>query len=155
MSTATTTAVHVRWMIRRDLERVLAIENDSFEFPWREDDFVWCLKHRNNIGMVAEHGERIMGFVMYELAKTHLRILNFAVDSRFRRQGVGTVMIDKLKAKLYEQRRNRLLLEVRDSNLPGQLFFRSQGFRAVNVLRGYYPDTEDDAYAFAFRLEGR
>lgn len=26
-------AVHIRWMIRRDMEDVLEIENSSFEFP--------------------------------------------------------------------------------------------------------------------------
>ena len=26
--------VHIRWMIRRDMEEVLNIEQASFEFPW-------------------------------------------------------------------------------------------------------------------------
>ena len=29
--------VHIRWMIRRDMPEVLAIEEDSFEFPWSEE----------------------------------------------------------------------------------------------------------------------
>ncbi len=28
--------VHIRWMIRRDMPEVLAIEDESFEFPWLE-----------------------------------------------------------------------------------------------------------------------
>src|SRR5438046_713436 len=31
--------VHIRWMIRRDMPAVLAIEQECFEFPWYEADF--------------------------------------------------------------------------------------------------------------------
>ena len=92
--------VHIRWMIRRDMPEVLAIENDSFEFPWCEDDFLRCLRQRNCIGMVAEHDDRVVGFMIYELHKARLHILNFAVGTRFRRLGVGTQMIEKLVGKL-------------------------------------------------------
>ena len=74
--------VHIRWMIRRDMPEVLDIENRSFEFAWTEEDFIRCLRQRNCIGMVAEHDERVVGFMIYELHKNRLHILNFAVHSR-------------------------------------------------------------------------
>ncbi len=70
---------HIRWMIRRDMAEVLEIESEGFEFPWREEDFIRCLRQRNCIGMVAEHAERVVGFMIYELHKTRLHLLNFAV----------------------------------------------------------------------------
>ncbi len=81
--------VHIRWMIRRDMPSVLAIEQECFEFPWYEDDFVRCLRQRNCIGMVAEASERVVGFMIYELHKHRLHVLNFAVHEHFRRRGVG------------------------------------------------------------------
>ena len=54
--------VHIRWMIRRDMPEVLAIEHASFEFPWCEEEFLRVLRQRNCIGMVAEYGERVVGF---------------------------------------------------------------------------------------------
>jgi [ribosomal protein S18]-alanine N-acetyltransferase len=144
--------VHIRWMIRRDMPASLAIEADSFEFPWCENDFLRCLRQRNCIGMVAEQNERIVGFMIYELHKTRLHILNFAVSSRYRRSGVGTQMVTKLIGKLSTQRRNRILLEIRETNLAAQLFFRSCGFRAVSVLRDFYEDTPEDAYLMQYRF---
>lgn len=44
--------VHIRWMIRRDMQEVLEIEKSGFEFPWSEEDFIRCLRQRNCIGMV-------------------------------------------------------------------------------------------------------
>ncbi len=117
--------VHIRWMIRRDMPEVLAVESDSFEFPWCEDDFLRCLRQRNCIGMVAEHQDSIVGFMIYELHKSRLHILNFAVAARYHRHGVATQMATKLIGKLSTQRRNRILLEVRETNLAAQLFFRA------------------------------
>ncbi len=109
--------VHIRWMIRRDMAEVLEIENGGFEFPWSEDDFIRCLRQRNCIGMVAEHAEHVVGFMIYELHKTRLHLLNLAVGNHYRRRGVGVQMLSKLIAKLSMQRRTRVLLEVRETNL--------------------------------------
>ena len=143
--------VHIRWMIRRDMAEVLDIERESFEFPWYEEDFIRCLRQRNCIGMVAEHGERVVGFMIYELHKTRLHILNFAVAEEFRGRDVGRQMADKLISKLSSQRRTRITLEVRETNLPAQLFFKQLGFRATSVLRSYYDDSPEDAYLMQYR----
>ena len=144
--------VHIRWMIRRDMPEVLAIEAGSFEFPWLEEDFIRCLRQRNCIGMVAEHEDRVVGFMIYELNKNRIQVLNFATAPEHRRQGVGTQMVAKLIGKLSAQRRNRIALEVRETNLAAQLFFRDSGFRAVSVLRGFYEDTPEDAYLMQYRF---
>jgi ribosomal-protein-alanine N-acetyltransferase len=143
--------VHIRWMIRRDMPEVLAIERQNFEFAWSDEEFVRCLRQRNCIGMVAEHEDRVVGFMIYELHKTRIHVLNFAVGGEFQRRGVGSQMVAKLIAKLSTQRRSRITLEVRETNLPAQLFFRENGFRAVAVLHGFYDDTPEDAYLMQYR----
>jgi ribosomal-protein-alanine N-acetyltransferase len=145
------TSVHIRWMIRRDMPEVLEIENHSFEFPWSEEEFIRCLRQRNCVGMVADRDDRVAGFMIYELHKTRLHILNFAVSPQYRRQRIGQRMVAKLAGKLSPERRTRIMLEVRETNLAAQLFFRRQNFRAVSVLRHYYEDTPEDAYVMQYR----
>ena len=144
--------VHIRWMIRRDMPEVLQTEQESFEFAWTEEDFLRCLRQRNCIGMVAEQGEKVVGFMIYELHKNKLHILNFAVQPSCRRLGVGAQMTAKLVSKLSSHRRTRITLEVRETNLGAQLFFRGQNFRAVRVLRGFYDDSGEDAFLMQYRL---
>ena len=146
--------VHIRWMIRRDMPEVLDTEEESFEFPWLEEDFIRCLRQRNCIGMVAEYEDRVVGFMIYELHKNRIHVLNFAVAADYCRRGVGSQMVAKLTAKLSSQRRSRIILEVRETNLAAQLFFRENGFRAVSVLRAYYEDTPEDAYLMQYRYRG-
>ena len=145
--------VHVRWMIRRDMPEVIAIERDSFEFPWAEDDFTRCLRQRNCIGMVAEMADSVVAFMIYELHRSKLHVLNFAVLRSHRRLGIGTRMMEKLIGKLTPERRGRILLEVRETNLPAQLFFRSLGFRATSVLKDFYQDSTEDAYLMQLHSE--
>ncbi len=144
--------VQVRWMIRRDMADVLKIEQESFEFPWNEEDFLCCLRQRNCIGMVAELEGRVIGFMIYELFQDRMHVMSFAVSAQYRRSGIGTQMIEKLINKLSQQRRTSITLEVRETNLPAQLFFQKQGFRATSVLRDYYEDTSEDAYAMEYLL---
>ena len=146
--------VHIRWMIRRDMAEVLAAEQQSFDYSWTEEDFLRCLRQRNCIGMVAEQGEKVVGFMIYELHKSKLHILNFAVHPGCRRGGVGSQMVAKLISKLSSHRRTKITLEVRETNLAAQLFFRAQGFLAVRVLRAYYEDSGEDAFLMQYQLAG-
>ena len=144
--------VHIRWMIRRDMAEVLQAEQLSFEYAWTEEDFLRCLRQRNCIGMVAEHGEKVVGFMIYELHKNKLHILNFAVHPAWRRMAIGGQMVAKLISKLSSHRRTRITLEVRETNLAAQLFFHRQDFKAVRVLRSFYEDSGEDAFLMAYRF---
>jgi ribosomal-protein-alanine N-acetyltransferase len=145
--------VHIRWMIRRDMTEVLSIENQSFDYPWCEEEFLRVLRQRNCIGMVAEYGEQVVGFMIYELHKTKLQVLNFAVAPEFRRADIGRQMVAKLVGKLSSHRRTRIMLHVRETNLPAQLFFRIQGFRATEVAREHFEDTGEDAYLMQYLFD--
>lgn len=144
--------VHIRWMIRRDMPEVVDIEFTSFDSPWGEEDFVRCLRQRNCIGMVAEHEGQVVGFMIYELHKTRIHVLNFAVHDEFRRMSIGRQMCGKLIGKLSSQRRNRISLEVSERNLDAQLFFREIGFRASKVLRDFWDGV--DAYLMTYHYKG-
>src|SRR5262245_8877209 len=138
-------------MIRRDMPEVMRTERASFEYSWTEDDFLRCLRQRNCIGMVAERGDAIVGFMIYELHRTRLHVLNFAVHPAARRGGIGGLMIDKLVYKLVSHRRERIALAVRERNLTAQMFFRAHGFSATKLLRNYYEDSGEDAYQMELR----
>lgn len=145
--------VHIRWMIRRDMPEVLEIENESFEFPWSEEDFIRFMRQRNVVCMAAEYDEQVVGFVMYELHRKRLHVLNFAVWPDLRRQGVGRQMVDKLKTKLSPMRRRHLLIKIRDSNLDAHLFFRRMGFEAIEVLHDSFDDSDEDAYLMDYEIQ--
>lgn len=143
--------LHIRWLMRRDMPAVLRIEAASFREPWTEDKFINCLRQRNVIGMVAEHQDSIIGYMMYELHRDRLHLLAIVVHPDFRRQGNGTAMLAKLIEKVKgRQDRAKITTTVSEINLDAQLFLKKHGFRATEVFKDYYCPGED-AYFFVCR----
>jgi ribosomal-protein-alanine N-acetyltransferase len=139
----------IAWTCRRDLPQMLAIEDDSFHEPWSEDEFTEQLRQKNVIAICAHAGGRIVGYVIYELHSRLLRVINLAVALEFRRNGIGTKLVNHLKEKIGG--RNRITAEVSERNTASHLFFRAVGFRATQVLHDWYANVDDDAYLFEFR----
>lgn len=117
--------VHVRWMIRRDMDEVLAIDAKN-GLQWTEEDFLRNLRQRNCIGMVAELGDEVVGYMIYDLHKWNLDILNLAVKRQ--NEGVGTELIARLASKLSSHRRTAITLTVNETNLNALRFLQRKGF---------------------------
>lgn len=145
--------VHIRWMIGRDMPEVLDIENHASESPWSEDDFSTALRQLNIIGTVAEYDYQVVGFVVYELHKSRLQLINVAVHQDLQRQGIGRQIVEHIKNKPAVARRSLVMLDVRETNLTAQRFFRAMGFKAVSILRDFYRDTTEDAYLMQCRVQ--
>ena len=142
---------YIRWLIRRDMPEILAIENQSFDDPWTEDQWLACIRERNHIGMVAERNGVIVGYMAYALESRKLVLLNLAVRTEFRRSGVGMSMIQKLRSKLHPQRRRMLVANVAETNLQAQLFMRACGLTAVRIEKEFFMCSDltfQDAYRF-------
>ena len=151
---------HIRWAVRRDLALMLAIESESFsqEGMWTEADFMSALRQRNTAACVAEHDGQVVGFAVYELHRDRLHILNIAVNQKFRRRRVGTQLIQQLVKKLSPVMRKEIRLEVRETNLVAQQFFRAKGFKASKILKKFYAEqigVDDDAYQMQYWLDSR
>lgn len=146
---------HLRWMLRQDLPAVVAIESDSFDFPWSEEEFIRCLRHRTSFGLVAEHSERVVGYALYEVRPQSVWVLNLAVHPHYRRQGIGRQLLSKLLGNLNSYRRRTLRGMVVETNLPAQLFLRSAGLKAIRLKPRPYEETEYDGYVFEYRTGGK
>lgn len=143
---------NIRWCIRRDIFEVLEIEKQGFANPWSEDELLSCLRNRNCIAMVAEIGEKVVGYMIYELEKTRLNLIKLAVHSGYRRRGVGSDMILKLIGKLSGHRRPILSVTLRETNLGAQLFFKRLGLKAIRVVKNHFDDSGEDAYEMCYAL---
>lgn len=157
--TGSAAAIRTRWMIGADMPAVMSIEFASFtSFTswWSEEDFRRALRQRNIVGLVALCGFDVVGYMVYELHKSRFSIVNLAVHPDWRRRKIATQMVDGLRNRLSSNRfdRRRITLEIRERNLPGQLFFRSLGFKAITILPEFYDvgygGRAEDAYLMQY-----
>jgi ribosomal-protein-alanine N-acetyltransferase len=119
--------IYVRWLIRRDMPEVLAIENE-LPSPATEKEIIDCIRQRTMIGMVVEYEGLVVGYMIYELLKEKLRIHQLAVAKSHRRKGCGTALVQKIIRKLGDKNRTSIDIQVSDGNFELIGFLKSLGF---------------------------
>lgn len=102
--------------------------------------------------MVAENGQDVVGYMIYELHKKKLELIKLAVAPGFQRKGVGTQLLKKIQSKLSGYRRTRVGTYINEQNLPAQLFFKANNWVATRVERDFYQENDDSAIRFLYKL---
>ena len=153
--------VKIRWMRRADIDDVVSIEEAcDFDYPWSRQEFVTCLRRRGCINVVAERNKETVGYLVYAVTEDldteekRLDVLNFAVAPKKQRRSIGTQMADKLKEKMHQNHAASIEFLIHAENLGAQLFLKSQGFRAVELVSDYTDETmevEEEVYVMQYR----
>ncbi len=142
--------IELRELVGGDLDRVAAIERDTFADPWSRKSFAGMLgqKHITAIAAVDDLGA-LVGYAMGSVAADEGEVLNIAVAKEARGAGIGRRLLDALLARLREAGAESFYLEVRRSNEPAIALYRSAGFRPLGVRPAYYTSPREDALTMA------
>lgn len=146
--------VHFAPILPEHLHWVIDVERRSFPQPWKTADFNRALRTCGVVGLIAYRvscPSENLGYVVFRSGEWNTHVWNLAVAPEHRRSGVGRGMIELLRRDLRPSGRSLIRVEVRESNLAGQLFFRALRFRAVRVIRAPYDEIDEDAYRFVYR----
>lgn len=142
-----------RWLLKPDLYEIAAIEYRNFEYPWTEREFNERLSDKHCSGLVVEEDNQIVGYVVYSFHGPTVEIENLSVKEEYQRRGIGAGIVDLLKSRMEKGGRKNLIAVVCENNLNGHLFFKSQGFRALKVVKDYYDNLEADGYYFKYQVQ--
>src|SRR6266849_6724276 len=145
--------VSLRPMTIADLDEVMAIERDSFVYPWSSRFFLRELEIECARSVLAEVNRRVVGYVLFWLLPDEIDIHNIAVHTEFRRRGLGRLLIGQVIARAQRRLSIRVTLEVRVSNSSARKLYESMGFVITGLRRGYYSDNGEDALAMALNLK--
>lgn len=142
----------VRWLKGRDLRHVAAIEQDSLAGARTEEGLLEYLGDKNRKAMVAEDGERVVGYLIFECRRDvgEMEVLSMAVAERARRRRVATELLHSLQEVAGPGFRQIKVL-VRESNVAAQLLLRAHRFRATAILRQAYAEPDEDGYVMEHR----
>ena len=132
--------VELRWLTAADIPAAAEIAAAGFEFPWLENDFRQALQVNSILGMVAERDKQVAGYVVYEVHRCGITILNLAVAPHARGSGIGRAFVAKLAVKLAGEPGCSISAIVNERHLAAQLWLKSLGFEATDVLRGHFDE---------------
>ncbi len=137
--------MEIRRMTEGDLSEVIAIEQDSFSDPWREEDFRSSLLDEKNSYLVAVMEDHVVGYCGCWGIAGEGDIYNVAVKKEFRRQGIGEKLLRTLIQTSATRGITSFTLEVRASNTAAISLYQSLGFEAAGIRKDFYTKPKEDA----------
>jgi [ribosomal protein S18]-alanine N-acetyltransferase len=151
----------IRPLESRDVEAILTIQAACPEIAqWTAWDYDrvargemagWVATENSNAeaegpGAVAgDEVAEVAGFLVARRLSSELEILNFAVESEWRRCGIGAKLLGAALQWAQAFQATRAILEVRASNLAALRFYASHKFEVVGRRPRYYTAPVEDA----------
>lgn len=138
--------INIRQAKLYDVPAMARIERGSFDEPWSADEITKDVTAGGSVYVaVAECGGEKAGYGEIRMVAGEAQIYNIAVDSGFRREGIGEALLRHMISKAEESGCGLVTLEVRDGNEAALSLYDKLGFREVGRRKGYYSKGREDA----------
>lgn len=134
----------IRGFEPKDLSRVLEIAESSLSEYYTNNLVIDLYEAWPDGFRVYESDGKIIGFVIGSRIKPNeARILMFAVDRKYRRQGVGETLMHDFIDFCGRNGFISIKLEVKTDNEGAIIFYKKYGFAITSRLSAYYSDASD------------
>jgi len=142
----------LRPMLEADLDAVIAIEEDAYEFPWTRGIFYDCMHVGYSCWVYEENGQ-VLAYGVMSTGGGEAHILTVVVKSEARGRRLGRHMMQHLLNTASKHKVDTVLLEVRPSNIVAVNLYQSIGFGEIGMRKGYYPDKKGREDALIMGLD--
>ena len=141
------TNIELRRLELRDLAEIEEIERSSYPTPWSRSMFASELSKPSSMCLGAYDVEtgHLVGYLVISRYVDAWHVMNVAVRPEYRRQGVASMLMNRLFDLTSGRSRRGYTLEVRVSNAGAIKLYERLGFKPRGVRRGYYTDNREDA----------
>lgn len=152
-------SLEIRPAKAQDLAEVLRLERSVPEAPhWGESIYRDMLSQgsaasalQRALFVAADHGQ-LAGFAVATVVADQAELESIAVDSCWRRRGVGRALSEAVTIWAREAGARQILLEVRAANAGARALYARLGFKETGLRRGYYSGPPDDAVLMSVSL---
>lgn len=151
MNRETNEALSLEPLKMEHLEQIYQIESLCFVTPWSMESLQSELANPLARYIVLCRGTEVLGYAGYWSIPPEGNITNVAIHPAVQGRGLSRIIMTALLEEARANGVKQVFLEVRTGNEVAQNLYRSFGFEAIDVRKGYYADTGEDA--LIMRLE--
>ena len=126
----------------RDLDAIHDLEVSCFPSPWRRDFFESELRGESRFHLVARRGGLLIGYLFAMWFFDEMHINKIAVTEEERRRGIAGKLMEHCFRFAKANHIRSISLEVRETNIGAQEFYKQLDFAATYKRPRYYPDGE-------------
>ena len=143
----------IRNMSMDDLDEVMAIETDIYDYPWTRGIFLDCMRV-GYLCHVFEQDDGIKAYSVLSVGVSEAHVLTLCVRPDSQGQGLGRTMMQHMLELASQGGAETILLEVRPSNESAIRLYHQLQFNEVGIRPDYYPaaDGREDALIMARSL---
>ena len=136
-----------------DLDNVVALETDAYEFPWTFGIFRDCLRAGYECWVLAS-ANALVGYSVLSVAAAEAHLLNVCIARAHQGNGHGMRLVRRMIDLARWHRAERMFLEVRPSNTRAVALYDHIGFNEIGRRPNYYPAKRgrEDAIVMAIEL---
>ena len=135
-----------KWSANSDMDAaVLAEELEQLLLavyevsPWTAGQVEEVLRSDVNSCALAADENRLVGFLVWQETDFEAEVLQIAILPSYQGQKIATALFDFLPAD------KEIFLEVRESNKPALLFYKTEHFEEIARRKAYYHAPVEDA----------
>ena len=123
---------------KTDILKIAAAEKEIFSQPLSEGDVAGFLCNPLFTVMIAENKHRFAGYAVFYTLCGQSELITFAVLPEFRRQKIGEELMAEIITRCKALSVKKILLEVRESNLPAIRLYEKKGFAQIAIRQNFY-----------------
>ena len=125
------------YLEEKDIDRVLAIEEESNPVPWTIKNFKDCIE-KGYYSLVLKEDNKVIGFAILSVSTEESHLLNIGLTSLKRGRGLGRELLEKMIMAAEVMGSKKIFLEVRISNVIAIDLYKASGFKEVGLRKKYY-----------------
>ncbi len=137
--------LHTRPLGPGDALALAGLEAAVFDDPWDAGRFETLLGQDRFFAAGVFEGPRLVAYLTAYIVAGELEIVNVAVDTSRRGQGIGGTLLRYSLERARILGAQRAVLEVRGGNAAARALYKSCGFTQAGLRKGYYADSGEDA----------
>lgn len=147
--------MQIRRMGAEHIREAALLQMRYFAHPWTEKDYRSFYQDREKICLVAVCDNTVVGSCMVWCSFDVAELCNIVVAEAFRGQGGAQRLLAEAFRLSRIQGAERMLLEVRESNIPAIALYKRFAFEKISVRNSYYRDPVEDAWIMQAKLSGK
>ena len=122
------------------------LEEACFSLPWSTEQCQTAFLNPAFAAFGLYAAATLFAYISFYHVVDEMEIVNLAVDPCKRRQGFGRLLLTTALQTGQKMGMHKVWLEVREKNTPALALYSSVGFTKEGVRKGYYTDTNEDAF---------
>lgn len=134
------------------MPQIAELERECFSEPWSEKALLESMQAGTKFFAVCQAGT-VLGYVGISTVLDEGYITNVAVTKSARRQGVASLLMNRLSVLARENSLSFISLEVRASNDGARALYQKFGYRDEGLRKGFYRNPTEDAVIMTKRFE--